>query len=120
MNEGNSLNELHCSSSPCAIHALGLAVALGVVVCRPFRSFLHHIETLTMVSMRAISTPLSIHARGILGKKFLGKEKGFTPRRSFTVQAGTSKEIITEGTGPSPNAGDAVTMHYTYALCSDD
>lgn len=33
--------------------------------------------------------------------------------RFVATQAGTSKEIITEGTGPTPNPGDEVTMHYT-------
>ena len=38
-------------------------------------------------------------------------------RRNFTVQASqTSKEILAEGTGPTPNPGDSVSMHYTGCL----
>lgn len=36
--------------------------------------------------------------------------------RSFSTVQATSKEVLVEGTGPTPNPGDQVSMHYTGTL----
>ncbi len=57
-------------------------------------------------------TPLRVcQGRLLAGGRFVQQIHS----RRFTVQA-TSKEILVEGTGPTPNPGDQVSMHYTGTL----
>ena len=65
------------------------------------------VSSMTVATAR-VGRTLGLGTRGHASAK---RSSRFT--RFVATQAGTSKEIITEGTGPTPNPGDEVTMHYT-------
>jgi FKBP-type peptidyl-prolyl cis-trans isomerase len=70
----------------------------------------------TMVSNMAMTSRISrFAALGNRSSKSLGMQASRLAR-TVATQAGTSKEILVEGSGPTPNPGDTVSMHYTGTL----
>jgi len=69
-----------------------------------------------MVSVVAMTSRISRFAGPGNGSSNLMQSSRLRFARTVATQAGTKKEVIVEGSGPTPNPGDTVSMHYTGTL----